>query len=68
MSELACIDGWLYRGLCGLMILLAVAQLSVALAEPCTLYKAEDVAKARENVKRYKWAQAIVNGWKGSVD
>jgi len=68
VSELTCIDGWLYRGLCGLMILLAVTQLSVAFSEPCTLYKAADVAKARENVKRYKWAQAIVNGWKRSVD
>ena len=50
------------------LILGALAQLCAAFGAPCTLYKPEDVAKARENVKRYKWAQAIVNGWKRSVD
>ncbi len=67
MSELSCLDGWWYRGLCGLMILVAVAQVAVALCEPCTLYKAADVATARENVKRYKWAQDIVRSWENSV-
>ena len=33
---------------------------SAASADPCTLYKPEDIKRARENVKRYKWAQAIV--------
>jgi len=36
-------------------------------AEPCTLYKAEDVAHARENAARYPWAQAIVASWERSV-
>ncbi len=59
---------WLFRTLHYCLILAALAQFSVAFAEPCTLYKAADVAKARENVKRYPWAQAIVSGWQRSVD
>ncbi|MCE5249354.1 heparinase II/III-family protein [bacterium] len=35
---------------------------------PFTLYKEQDVARARENVKRYPWAQEIVEGWKRNVD
>jgi len=35
---------------------------------PRTLYKAENVAFARENVKRYPWAQDIVGGWEKSVE
>ncbi len=38
-----------------------------AIAEPCTLYKTNDVQRARENLNRYEWAQRIVNGWKSSV-
>jgi len=50
------------------LLLLAVLLLPVVvLAEPCTLYKAGDVANARKNVERYKWAQRIVEGWKRSV-
>ena len=36
-------------------------------AEPCTLYKAEDVANARLNVQRHRWAQQIVAGWRRRV-
>jgi len=36
-------------------------------AEPRTLYKAEDVANARLNVERYRWAQQIVDGWQRRV-
>ncbi len=37
-------------------------------ADPCTLYKAKDVANARENVERYRWAEQIVAGWRRRVD
>jgi len=47
---------------------LVVLAAGVVAAEPCTLYKASDVANARENVKRYKWARNIVARWKRSVD
>ena len=36
-------------------------------AEPCTLYKAQDVANARLNVQRYRWAEQIVAGWRRRV-
>lgn len=36
-------------------------------AEPCTLYKAHDIANARLNVDRYAWAQRIVAGWRRIV-
>ncbi len=36
-------------------------------AEPCTLYKAQDVANARLNVERHAWAQQIVAGWRRRV-
>ncbi len=32
-------------------------------AEPVTLYKAEDVARARENVERHAWARSVLNGY-----
>ncbi|MFH1924433.1 MAG: heparinase II/III family protein [Planctomycetota bacterium] len=51
-------------------VLLAVSLFflpTAALAEPCTLYKAGDVANARENAARYQWAQGIVEGWKRNV-
>ncbi|NLY02679.1 MAG: hypothetical protein GXY83_42025 [Rhodopirellula sp.] len=48
-----------------LLILLLVAD-GVS-AEPCTLYKAGDVANARENVNRHPWAQRIVESWKRAV-
>jgi hypothetical protein len=37
-------------------------------AEPVTLYKAKNVAIARENAKRYPWAKEIVDSWKRSVE
>ena len=66
--ELSWPPSWFPRVVQLCLIAGALVQVCAAFAEPCTLYKAEDVAKARENVKRYTWAQAIVNGWKGSVD
>ena len=36
--------------------------------EPRTLYKAEDITRARENIERYQWARDIVDGWKRNVD
>ncbi|MFC1806719.1 hypothetical protein ACFL09_07080, partial [Planctomycetota bacterium] len=47
--------------------LVLLAATAVA-AEPCTLYKARDIATARENVERYAWARRIVARWKRSVD
>ena len=49
------------------VLLLVLILPAAALAEPCTLYKAEDIANARQNVARYPWAQRIVEGWKRSV-
>ena len=40
---------------------------TIAHAEPRTLYKAADIANARENVARYDWAKSLVEGWKRSV-
>ncbi|MDP2983926.1 MAG: heparinase II/III family protein [Candidatus Latescibacter sp.] len=37
-------------------------------AEPVTLYKAKNVASARENMKRYPWAQTIVQDWKRNTE
>jgi len=54
----------LYRSALWLILLLLPA---AALAEPCTLYKPQDIANARENIARYPWAQAIVKGWERSV-
>ena len=36
-------------------------------AEPKTLYKAQNIAIARENIKHYKWARKIIENWKSSV-
>ncbi len=36
--------------------------------EPCTFYKAQDIANARENIKRYKWAQDIVKQWENMAE
>jgi len=36
-------------------------------AEPCTLYKPADITRARENIKRYRWAQAVKKGWERNV-
>ena len=67
MSGLSCSDAWLGPRLVAVAVGLVATQLPAAFAEPCTLYKAGDVRNARENVKRYKWAQKIVSGWKRSV-
>ncbi|MHB9027775.1 MAG: heparinase II/III domain-containing protein [Candidatus Latescibacterota bacterium] len=37
-------------------------------AEPVTLYKAKNVAIARENAKRHPWAKEIVDSWKRSAE
>ncbi|MFP3904188.1 MAG: heparinase II/III family protein, partial [Armatimonadota bacterium] len=55
---------------CIAALVLVVSTLAIpvtAIAEPCTLYKTDDVLRARENMKRYDWAQRIVDGWKSSV-
>jgi hypothetical protein len=36
-------------------------------AEPRTLYKPGDIENARENIRRYDWAKAIVRGWEKSA-
>jgi len=36
-------------------------------AEPLTLYKRGNIETARENIRRYPWAQKIVEGWKKNV-
>ena len=55
------------RGLVLRSVLAMTLVTACAWAEPCTLYKAADVEAARRNVKRYKWAQGIVNRWKRTV-
>lgn len=50
-----------------LLFLVLFLQTATVLAQPCTLYKAQDVARAKANVARYKWAQQIVAGWQRSV-
>ena len=55
---------------CLLCLLVAVGSLVIAppaSAEPSTLYRPEDIARARENVRRYRWAQRIVDGWRRRV-
>ena len=48
-----------------LLLLLSIAMIpTFARAEPCTLYKAADVANARKNVATHAWAKRIVEGWK----
>lgn len=34
-----------------------------AAAAPCTLYQPEDLANARENLRRHAWAQALLADW-----
>lgn len=36
-------------------------------SHPSTVYRADVLARARENVSRYKWAQNVVNGLRESV-
>ncbi len=35
---------------------------------PRTLYRAEDIENARENVERYEWARSIVAGWERGAE
>ena len=57
--------GWVLRVL--LATLSSFTAFEAVRAEPCTLYKAGDVANARENIKRYPWAQRIVARWERRV-
>ncbi len=41
--------------------------LPAATAAPCTLYKAQDIANAKENIRRYAWAKAILKSWENSA-
>lgn len=36
-------------------------------AEPCTLYKPENLAIARENIERHEWARSILEGYRKRV-
>src|SRR5207245_2218086 len=47
-----------------LLLMLLTTQAGPALAAPRTLYKPKNVAYARENARRYPWAQSIVTNWK----
>lgn len=68
MSEHVLLD-WLspLRMLWLCIAMLGIAPVTVVLAEPCTLYKTQDIARAQENCERYPWAKSIVDGWKRSV-
>ncbi|HID21662.1 MAG TPA: hypothetical protein EYP14_04595, partial [Planctomycetaceae bacterium] len=52
--------GWL----CLVAILVPVVARA---AGPRTLFKAQDIARARQNIARYPWAQEIVAQWRRSV-
>lgn len=49
------------------LLLLLTALPMLAMAEPCTLYKPNNVETARANLGRHKWARDIVEGWKRAV-
>jgi len=53
----------------GLLVAIVLFMVNVATvhADTCTLYKPHNIANARENIKRYKWAKDIMEGWKRSV-
>ncbi len=53
--------------LCAVVLTCIQFLTSVASADPCTLYKPEDIQRARENATRYKWAQSIIDGWKSQT-
>jgi len=40
----------------------------VAVAQPRTMYKPQDIDNARQNLERYGWAQKIVSGWENEVE
>ena len=40
---------------------------AVLAAAPCTLYKAGDIANARENVRQHPWAQRVLAEWERSA-
>ena len=67
MAGSGLLQGCACWGTAALVSLVVMAAAERGGAEPCTLYKAADVASARENVKRYRWAQAIVARWEQNV-
>jgi hypothetical protein len=48
-------------------LFLTVVASSYAFAQPRTLYKPGDIENARENIKEFDWAKAIVRGWEKSA-
>ena len=50
------------------LVLSVFSGASFSSADPVTLYKAKNVANARENAERYSWAQAIVRDWKQETE
>lgn len=54
--------------LAGALLFIALLGCTIALAQPRTMYKPEDIENARRNMERYDWARVIVNGWKRGVD
>ncbi len=47
--------------------LLLAAGGGMSMGAPCTLYKPENIATARENIKRHAWAQSILAGYQRRV-
>lgn len=66
MSELSAAVAAETRTACILVVCVLMAA-SIVAADPCTLYKPEDIERARENVRRYKWAQSVIDGWKSQT-
>lgn len=50
------------------VMFMVIVTCTSVLAEPLTLYKAGNIATARENLKRYAWSKDIVEGWKQRVE
>ncbi|MFO7945319.1 MAG: heparinase II/III family protein, partial [Armatimonadota bacterium] len=67
MKELCILDVAPVSVLALLLLLGTLALPVTSAAQPCTLYRTDDIQRARENVGRYGWAQHIVDGWKSSV-
>ncbi len=68
MPTLNCLKTLAPYGVFCVSIIYLVLCPALVSAQPCTLYKPGDIANARENIKRYKWAQNIAESWKNSVD
>ena len=49
----------------GVLALMCAAR--PAVADPCTLYKPEHIAIARENIEKHEWAADILAGYRSSV-